>query len=60
MIYYPIPLHQLKALEYLGYKTNSFPETEKASNEVLSLPICPELKQNQINYIFKTILLFKN
>jgi len=51
MIYYPIPLQQLKAMKYLGYKRGALPEVEKASKEVLSLPIYPELKQKQIKYI---------
>jgi dTDP-4-amino-4,6-dideoxygalactose transaminase len=42
-IHYPIPLHLQKAYEYLGYHEGSFPVTEKAAAEVLSLPIYPQL-----------------
>lgn len=55
MIYYPIPLHLIKAMEYLGYKKGSFPVAEKACEEVLSLPIYPELKENVIKSIVKII-----
>jgi dTDP-4-amino-4,6-dideoxygalactose transaminase len=46
-IYYPIPLHLQKAFEYLKYKQGDFPESENASSEVLSLPIYPELSEEQ-------------
>lgn len=55
MIYYPIPLHLLKALRYLGHSKGDFPETEKASKEVLSLPIYPELTTEEIDYICQAI-----
>ncbi|OGK62535.1 transcriptional regulator [Candidatus Roizmanbacteria bacterium RIFOXYB2_FULL_38_10] len=55
MIYYPVPLHLLKAMEYLGYKKGSLPEAEKACSEVLSLPIYPELKNKTITQIGKIL-----
>jgi len=48
VIYYPVPLHLQQALGYLGYKENDFPSAEKASSSVLSLPIYPELDENDI------------
>lgn len=43
MIYYPIPLHQQKVYDSLGYASGSLPLTEQAATEVLSLPMFPEL-----------------
>lgn len=54
MIYYPIPIHLQPVMKYLGYKEGSFPEAEKASREVLSFPIYPELdKKDQTSIIIE-------
>jgi len=56
--YYPIPLHAQDCYKYLGYKNGDFPESEKASKYVFSLPIFPELSSSQKDYVIKKINLF--
>jgi len=58
MIYYPIPLHLQPVFNQLGYKKGDLPETEKAANEALSLPMFPELKQEQQDYVIEKIIEF--
>ena len=58
MIYYPLPLHLQPAFKYLGYKKGDFPEAEKAAKEVLSLPIYPELKRKEQDFIIQKIQEF--
>ena len=55
IIYYPIPIHLQPAYKELGYKEGSLPITEKVCNEVISLPIFPELKSIQQSYVIDKI-----
>ena len=55
IIYYPIPIHLQTAYQELGYKRGSFPITEKVCNEVISLPIFPELESIKQDYVIETI-----
>lgn len=55
MIYYPLCLHLQKAFEGLKYKKGSIPRAEKIQGQVLSLPIYPELTEQQINEVASAI-----
>ena len=49
--YYPVPMHLQKAFKFLKYEKGDFPESEKAAEEVLSIPIWPELGTGKITYV---------
>ncbi len=58
--HYKIPLHLQKAYQYLGYQKGDFPVTEKVMSEIISLPMYPELRENQIEYVASSIKEFLN
>jgi len=57
-IHYPIALPFLKAYNYLGYRKEDFPIASKYQDEVLSLPIYPELDNEKIYYVINSIKKF--
>jgi dTDP-4-amino-4,6-dideoxygalactose transaminase len=57
-IYYPVPLHLQPCFSFLGYKEGSFPEAEKAAKTSLAIPVFPELKKSEKDYIIKAIRSF--
>ncbi|MEP0887055.1 MULTISPECIES: DegT/DnrJ/EryC1/StrS family aminotransferase [unclassified Leptolyngbya] len=60
MIYYPVPLHQQSVYQHLNYTPGQLPVTEQVAQEVLSLPMFPELtaeEQEHIYYVLKGSLL---
>src|SRR6059036_917253 len=54
-VYYPVPLHLQPCFGHLGYRPGRLPESERASREVLSLPVYPELSRDQLDYVIDAI-----
>jgi dTDP-4-amino-4,6-dideoxygalactose transaminase len=54
-IHYPIPVHRQPAYLKLGYDDVSLPNTEVAANEIVSLPMFPELNHEQIGYVTQAV-----
>jgi len=57
-IYYPLPMHLQNCYKDLGYKKGSFPVSEQAAEQVLSLPIYAELSDEQLSYVVDSIAEF--
>jgi dTDP-4-amino-4,6-dideoxygalactose transaminase len=57
-LHYPLPLHLQPAYRHLGLNRGAFPVTERAADEILSLPMFPELTQEQVGQVADAIRAF--
>ena len=57
-IYYPLSMHLQECFQNLGYKLGDFPEAEKAADEVMAIPVYPELTDEMKDCVVETILAF--
>jgi len=57
-IYYPIPLHLQKCFSYLGYSVGDLPESERAAQDVLALPMFAELEEDEQRAVVEAIAEF--
>jgi len=58
LIHYPVPIHLQKAFAHLDYRMGDFPVTEKMAQEILSLPIYPEMTNEQVEFVADNINQF--
>jgi len=57
-VYYPVPLHLQPLYSALGHRRGDFPHAEHAANEVISLPMYPELRPHQITRVAEAVAEF--
>ena len=57
-VYYPYPLHLQPLYSALGHQAGDFPHAERAAQEVLSLPMYPELRNEQIARVVEAVAEF--
>ncbi len=57
-VHYPLPLHLQPAYKFLGYQTGAFPISEKHAGEMLSLPVYPEMTDEQVDYVCNQVQAF--
>ncbi len=58
LIHYPTAIHMQTVYKHLGYKEGAFPNAEKAAKEIISLPIYPSMKEDEVVYVSKCIREF--
>lgn len=59
MVHYPIPIHMQPAYSEMGWKKGDFPATERSASEMLSLPMYPEMRKDDIEDIAGTVRGFR-
>jgi dTDP-4-amino-4,6-dideoxygalactose transaminase len=57
-IHYPVPIHLQTAAQWLGDRAGELPVTERVAQEVLSLPMYPELTDDQVAYVADAVKAF--
>ncbi len=54
-MHYPVPLHLQEAFAPLGYRAGAFPVSEALAQQIISLPMYPELSEDEVDYVGQTL-----
>jgi dTDP-4-amino-4,6-dideoxygalactose transaminase len=57
-VHYPVPIHLQECARSLGYREGAFPEVEAQARTILSLPIYPELADDEVSYVIEAVRAF--
>jgi dTDP-4-amino-4,6-dideoxygalactose transaminase len=57
-VYYPVPFHMQNCFQHLGYRKGDFPHSERAAEQVLALPVYPEMTDEMQAYVVESIRAF--
>ncbi len=57
-LHYPVPLHLQEGLRFLGHREGDFPRSEEAARECLAIPLYPEIRAEQVDFLLSTIRRF--
>jgi dTDP-4-amino-4,6-dideoxygalactose transaminase len=58
LVHYPVPVHLQPAYRDLGHEAGTLPSAEAAAREVLSLPLCPELSEEEVARVADAVIAF--
>jgi dTDP-3-amino-3,4,6-trideoxy-alpha-D-glucose transaminase len=58
LVHYPVPVHLQPAYRDLGYEAGTLPSAEATAREVLSLPLCPELSEEEVARVADAVIAF--
>jgi dTDP-4-amino-4,6-dideoxygalactose transaminase len=59
-VHYPVPIHLQEAYRDLGYRPGDFPVTEACADDALSLPIYPDLREDEVREISELVKDYNN
>lgn len=57
-VYYPVALNLQKCFSYLGYRSGDMPVSERCAEQVISIPIYPQLREDEREYVADTVLKY--
>lgn len=60
LIHYPLPIYSQEAYKHMSHRPEDFPQTEKFAKEIVSLPLHPQMKKSDVEYVCDKIIEHSN